>query len=60
LFGGALYLILFIVSKYLCARFGGLSGDLYGAINEFATLAVLFLFSVAGKVGCAGWMGVML
>ena len=52
----ALCLILFIVSKYLSSRFGGLTGDSYGAINEFAEVAVLILVFIISELGGAGWL----
>ena len=39
----ALALIVFVFARFLCSRLGGLSGDSYGAINEFTQLAVLIL-----------------
>jgi len=53
----ALGLILLVVSKYLCSRFGGLTGDTYGAINEFAEVVVLILMLLIGELGGAGWLG---
>jgi len=53
----ALSLILLVVSKYLCSRFGGLTGDTYGAINEFAEVVVLILMFLIGELGGASWLG---
>lgn len=53
----ALGLILLVVSKYLCSRFGGLTGDAYGAINEFAEVVVLILMLLIGELGGASWLG---
>jgi len=53
----ALGLILLVVSKYLCSRFGGLTGDTYGAINEFAEVVVLILMLLIGELGGASWLG---
>ena len=56
----ALCLILLGFSKYLCARFGGLTGDNYGAINEFAELMVLILFFIIGELGGTSWLSTFL
>ncbi len=53
----ALGLILLGFSKYLCSRFGGLTGDTYGAINEFAEVVVLILMLLIGELGGASWLG---
>ncbi len=52
-----LCLILLGGSKYLCSRFGGLTGDSYGAISEFAEVIVLILVFIIGEMGGAGWLG---
>lgn len=52
-----LSLILLVVSKYLCSRFGGLTGDTYGAIDEFAEVVVLILMLLIGELGGASWLG---
>ena len=52
-----LALILLAVSKYLCSIFGGLTGDSYGAINEFAEVAVPILFLIIGGFGGTSWLG---
>jgi len=52
----ALGLILLVVSKYLCSRFGGLTGDTYGAINEFAEVVVLILMLLIAEFGGASWL----
>ena len=49
-------LILLGFSKYLCSRFGGLTGDTYGAINEFAEVVVLILMLLIGELGGASWL----
>jgi len=49
-------LILFGFAKYLCSRFGGLTGDAYGAINEFAEVVVLILMLLIGELGGASWL----
>ncbi|GAH99636.1 unnamed protein product, partial [marine sediment metagenome] len=49
-------LILLVVSKYLCSRFGGLTGDTYGAINEFAEVVALILTLLIGELGGASWL----
>ncbi len=53
----ALCLILWAVSKYLSSRFGGLTGDNYGAINEFAEVAVLILAFIIAELGGTSWLG---
>ena len=53
----ALCFILLAFSKYLCSRFGGLTGDSYGAINEFAEVIVLILFFIIGELGGTSWLG---
>jgi adenosylcobinamide-GDP ribazoletransferase len=40
-------------SQRLAAKLGGLTGDVYGAVNEVAEL--LFLLTVVGGAGQAGW-----
>ena len=52
----ALCLILLAFSKYLCSRFGGLTGDNYGAINEFAEVAVLILIFIVAELGGSSWL----
>jgi len=52
-----LCLILLAFSKYLCSKFGGLTGDSYGAINEFAEVIVLILFLIIGELGGTSWLG---
>jgi len=51
-----LALILLAVSKYLCSIFGGLTGDSYGAINEFAEVAVLVLVFIIAESGGVCWL----
>jgi len=51
-----LSLILLGFAKYLCSRFGGLTGDTYGAINEFAEVVVLILMFLIGELGGASWV----
>ena len=52
-----LCLILWVVSKYLSSRFGGLTGDNYGAINEFAEVVVLILAFIIAALGGTSWLG---
>ena len=52
----ALCLILLAFSKYLCSRFGGLTGDNYGAINEFAEVVVLILTFMVAELGGSSWL----
>ncbi len=52
----ALCLILLAVSKYLCSRFQGLTGDNYGAINELAEVSVLILMFIISELGGASWL----
>jgi len=52
----ALCLILLAVPKYLCPKFGGLTGDNYGAINEFAEVIVLILMFIIGELGGTSWL----
>lgn len=56
----ALCLILWAVSKYLSSRFGGLTGDNYGAINEFAEVVILILAFIIAELGGASWWGSLL
>ena len=56
----ALCLILWAASKYLCSKFGGLTGDNYGAINEFAEVVVLILAFIIAELGGASWWGSLL
>lgn len=51
-----LCLILWLVSHFLCSRFGGLSGDSYGAIDEFGELSVLILVYIIAELGASGWL----
>ena len=51
-----LCLILWVVSKYLSSRFRGLTGDSYGAINEFAEVVVLILAFIIAALGGTGWL----
>ena len=44
----AIGLVALIFARFLCSRLGGLSGDSYGAVNEFAQLAMLILIYIAG------------
>ena len=52
-----LCLILLAFSKYLCSRFGGLTGDNYGAINELAEVSTLILMFIIGELGGTSWLG---
>jgi len=56
----ALCLILWAASKYLCSKFGGLTGDNYGAINEFAEVGVLILALIIAELGGTSWWGSLL
>jgi len=56
----ALSLILWAASKYLCSKFGGLTGDNYGAINEFAEVTVLILAFIIAELGGTCWWGSLL
>lgn len=47
----ALCLILAITSKYLSSKFGGLTGDNYGAINELGEVVVLILGYIIAELG---------
>jgi len=51
-----LCLILLAFSKYLCSRFGGLTGDNHGAINEFAEVGILILTFVIAELGGTSWL----
>ena len=51
-----LALILLAVSKYFCSIFGGLTGDTYGAMNEFAEVAVLVLVFIIAESGGVCWL----
>ena len=53
----ALCLILFVLARYLSSRFGGLTGDSYGAINEFAEVTVLILAFIIAELGGTSWLG---
>lgn len=52
----ALCLILLAASKFLSSRFGGLTGDSYGAINEFAEVTVLILIFIIVELGGTSWL----
>ena len=52
-----LALALLAFSKYLCSIFGGLTGDSYGAINEFAEVVTLILIFIIGELGGTSWLG---
>jgi adenosylcobinamide-GDP ribazoletransferase len=56
----ALCLILLAFSKYLCSRFAGLTGDNYGAINEFAEVVMLILVFIIGELGSISWLDTFL
>ena len=53
----ALCLIIWAASKYFSSRFGGLTGDNYGAISEFAEVVVLILAFIIAELGGASWLG---
>lgn len=55
-----LCLVVLGAAKSLCHIFGGLTGDMYGAICEFAEVAVLILFVTVGGLGGSGWLGSVL
>jgi len=57
---GGVCLVLLGASKWLCHVFGGLTGDMYGAIGEFVELAVLILVVLVGGLGGCGWLGSLL
>jgi adenosylcobinamide-GDP ribazoletransferase len=46
----ALCIIVFSVTFYFRSRFGGLTGDIYGAINEIAEVSVLILLILIGRL----------
>lgn len=54
-----LCVILLAFSKYLCSQFGGLTGDNYGAVNEFAEVVVLILIFIIGELGGTSWLGML-
>jgi len=56
----ALSLIIWAVSKYLSSRFGGVTGDNYGAINEFAEVTVLILAFIIAELGGDSWLASLL
>ena len=56
----AIFFILWAVAKYLSSRFGGLTGDNYGAINEFAEVTVLILAFMIAELGGASWLASLL
>lgn len=47
----ALCLAIWLVSKYLSSKFGGLTGDNYGAINELGEVIVLVLGYIIAQLG---------
>ncbi|MCK4262566.1 MAG: adenosylcobinamide-GDP ribazoletransferase, partial [Dehalococcoidia bacterium] len=57
---GGLCLVVLGAAKSLCHIFGGLTGDMYGAICEFAEVAVLILFVTVGGLGGSGSLGSVL
>ena len=46
----ALCLIIFIIAGYFRSRLGGLTGDVYGAINEISEVLVLLLVIIIGRL----------
>jgi adenosylcobinamide-GDP ribazoletransferase len=55
-----LCLILFGISKYLCSRFRGLTGDNYGAIDELAEVVMLILVLIISELGGTSWLSSVL
>jgi adenosylcobinamide-GDP ribazoletransferase len=53
---GLVCLILGAVSHCLCSRFGGLTGDNYGAISELSEVVVPVLAHVIGTLGAKNWL----
>jgi adenosylcobinamide-GDP ribazoletransferase len=51
-----LFFFLWAASRYLSSRFGGLTGDNYGAIDEFAEVVVLILAFVVADLGGTSWL----
>ncbi len=45
------WIIVTVVASYLKSRFGGLTGDTYGAINEIAEVLVLILVCLMAHIG---------
>lgn len=45
-----LWLIVFIIARYFSSRLGGLTGDIYGAINEISEVLVLLLIIIIGRL----------
>jgi len=45
-----------LINVFLCSIFGGLTGDSYGAINEFTEVAVLVLICIIGQLGGISWL----
>jgi len=50
----AIWVIVVAMAAYLKAKFGGLTGDTYGAINEVAEVCVLILVCLLAHIG---WLG---
>jgi adenosylcobinamide-GDP ribazoletransferase len=48
------WVIVMAMAFYLKGKFGGLTGDTYGAINEVAEVLVLILVCLLAHVG---WLG---
>ena len=46
----ALWLISFGIASYFRSRLGGLTGDVYGAINEISEVLVLLLVIIIGRL----------
>ena len=46
----ALFIIIFGVAFYFRSRLGGLTGDIYGAINEIGEVTVLLLIILVGRL----------
>jgi len=45
------WLIIFGVARFFRSRLGGLTGDIYGAVNELAEVLVLILLPLAAGIG---------
>jgi adenosylcobinamide-GDP ribazoletransferase len=42
----ALWIITFGIASYFCSRIGGLTGDVYGALNELSEVLVLIVIII--------------
>jgi cobalamin synthase len=50
----AVWVLVVAMAAFLKSKFGGLTGDTYGAINEVAEVLVLILVCLLAHVG---WLG---